>query len=365
MEPIASSGAGAVFRPSGGGSTEIAALLRNGRVLSAEVLSPPGDGTVLLAIGRHSIPAESNLRLDPGARFLVRVEQGAEGVVLKMLAAGGGQDEALLSALRGVVGERPLGEVLGELGRALRAALGRSDLPPELRTLGQALAALAVVPEGASALRTLLGTLGLGHEAALASLLGGRAGQEELARLRGDLKSLLLRAHTALHGGAGAQRELNEAVARALTTLEAEQLLNLAREKSGEPLVLSLPFPDGDGWTTARLAVPSRSERESAEAGGDEVPFRLSLALELTNLGPLRADLTLVRGFLSLRLLVTSPAVAARIESGFSGLRERLSGARRALDLQVRLVSPAETALGFEPLDIRFLREHHLMNIAG
>lgn len=365
MEPIAASGASAVFRPAGGGSSELGALLRDGRVLSAEVLARPGDSSVLLAIGRHTIPAESELALDPGARFLVRVEQGPEGVVLRLLGSSAVEEEALLAALRTVVGEeRPVGEVLGELARALRASLGRGEPMPELRALAQALGALSAPPDGdPGALRTLLASLGLGHEAALAMLLGARSTHAAFAKLRGDLKALLLAAHEALAGGEPS--ELGESVARALTSLEAEQLLNLAREKAGEPLVLSFPFPDGDGWATARLAVPPRRERGESAAGEDEVPFRISLGLELTELGPLRADLTLTPTQLALRLLVTRPEVAERIEGELSELRDRLSGGRRALELHVRLATPAETALGLDPLDIRYLRERHLMNVAG
>src|SRR5262249_19778330 len=95
MEPIASSGAGAVFRPPGGAGSDAAALLRNGRVLSAEVLARSGDNALLLAIGRQVIPAESDLQLDLGARFLVRVDEGTDGVVLKILSAGGEQEESL------------------------------------------------------------------------------------------------------------------------------------------------------------------------------------------------------------------------------------------------------------------------------
>ncbi len=365
MEPIVASGASAVFRPSGGGSSELTALLRHGRVLSAEVLARPGDSSVLLAIGRHTIPAESELALDPGARFLVRVEQGPEGVLLLLLGNSALEEEALLAALRTVVGEeRPVGEVLGELARALRAGLGRGEALPELRALAQALGALAAPPDGdPGALRTLLGSLGLGHEAALAVLLGARGGHAALEKLRGDLKALLLRAHEALAGGQPS--ELRDAVARALTSLEAEQLLNLAREKAGEPLVLSFPFPDGEGWATARLAVPPRRERDGSEAGEDELPFRLSLGLELTELGPLRADLTLTPTQLALRLSVTRPAVATRLTGELAALRERLAGGRRALELHVRLATPEETALGLDPLDIRYLRERHLMNVAG
>ncbi len=364
MEPIASSGAGAVFRPTGGGNSEVHALLRDGRVLKAEVLQPSANGSVLLAIGRHVIPAETELRLDPGARFLVLVEQGTQGAVLRMLAPEGDQS-ALLRALRGVVGEeRPLGAVLGELESALRPAAGRAELAPELRALAQGLAQLAPPAGDAGALRSLLGALGFGHEAALAALLGGRVGRAALEELRGDLKGLLLRAHSALEDAGPAPSSLREAIARALTCLEAEQLLNLARERAGEPLLLSFPFPDGAGWSTARLAVPARREGEQ-QREADGTPFRLALGLELSNLGPLRADLTLTPSLLSVRLLVTRAEVARRIEGELAVLRARLGGGQRAVELRVRIATPAETELGLMPLDTRYLRDHNLMDVVG
>jgi len=365
VEPIASSGAGAVFRPTGG-SSDVQALLRDGRVLKAEVLQHSADGTVLLAIGRQTIPAETELSLDPGASFLVRVEEGAQGIVLRWLAPEG-SDAALLRALRAVVGQGGrLGETLGELGRALREAAGGAELAPELRSLARGLAELLARPPGdASSLRALLPALGLGHEAALAALLEARRASAAPERLRADLKGLLLGAWTEVEDETAEHGALREAVARALTSLEAEQLLNLARARSGEALLLSFPFPDGERWTTARLSVPGREERQGGGREDESSPFRMTLGLELSNLGPLRADLTLTPSLLSVRVLVTRADVARRLEGELGGLRSRISDGRRALELSVRLGTAAEAELGLEPLDTRYLREHNLMDVVG
>ena len=86
VEPIASSGAGAVFRPStAAASPELSTLLRDGRVLAAEVLAGGTDGTLLLALGKHAVPAETDLRFPVGTRFVVRVDEEAQGVVLRVL----------------------------------------------------------------------------------------------------------------------------------------------------------------------------------------------------------------------------------------------------------------------------------------
>jgi hypothetical protein len=365
VEPIASSGAGAVLRPTGGGGSDVQALLRDGRVLKAEVLQQSADGTVLLAIGRQTIPAETELRLDPGASFFVRVEEGAQGIVL--LLAPEGEESALLRALRPVVGQGgQLGESLGELVRSLGDGTARAGLAPELRALADALTELLARPTSdAGALRALLPALGLGHEAALASLVGARVARGTLGELREDLKGLLLRARAVLDGDGDEHGSLREAVARALTSLEAEQLLNLARARTGEALLLSLPFPDGERWTTAHLSVPGREERQGGGSEDEAAPFRMTLGLELSNLGPLRADLTLTPSLLAVRLLVTRAEVAHRFERELSALRARLADGRRSVELSVRLGTSAEAELGLEPLDTRYLREHNLMDVVG
>ena len=364
MEPIAASGAGAASRPPSGASGDLQALLRDGRVLKAEVLQRSADGTVLLAVGRHRIPAETDVRLDPGATFLVRVQEEAQGIVLRWLAPEEGE-VALLRALRAVLGEqRPLGAALAGLAQALRTA--SAELPADVHALARGLTDVLVrAGSGPAHLRALLAVLGHGHEASLAALLGARGIRPDVAELRGSLKALLLRAQAALEGHDGEHSVLRESVARALGSLEAEQLLNVARERAGEPLLFSFPFPDGEGWTTARLSVPARErDRDGAHARGD-APFRLALGVELSNLGPLRADLTLTPSLLAVRLLVTRAEIARRIEAELGELRHALAGGRRALELSVRIATGAETELGPDPLDTRYLREHNLMDVVG
>ena len=365
MEPIASSGAGAVFRPVGSGAGELSVLLREGRVLAGEVLANSGDGTLLLSIARHAVPAESDLRLDPGARFLVQVEQGADGIVLQLLDSAPDEEASLLRALRAAVGEeRPMGELFNDLAHALRAELARTPSgarAPALAALAQGLEEQAArALGGGAALRALLGAAAQGHEATLAAVLAGRLGRDALGRVRDDWKSLLLRAHAELGQG-----PLGAAVARALSGLEAEQLLNLAREKAGEPQLFSFPFPDGEGWSTARLLVHER-DAGSTEAGAEREPGqRVALALELSRLGPLRADFLLAPRTLSVRVVVTRAEVARALESELALLERRLSDGRRMVQLAVRVGTEAEIELAHAPLDIRYLREHRLLNVAG
>jgi len=363
VEPIASSAAASI-RPGGGGGPELASLLKDGRVLRAEVLEPNTGGSLLLAVARHTVPADTDLQLDPGTRLLVRVEETAEGVVLRLLAPEAGPEDALAAALRARVGRTPpLGELLGELASLLRrgGAPGTGPLAALLATLEPRLAGPG---PGAEGLARWLAQLGLGHEAGLASLAGGAEGRARPDALRASTKALLLQA-LGLLADAEAGPELREGVARALAGLETEQLLHLARERSGEPVVLAFPVPDGEGTTTARLLVARPRTRPDGEAADPTESARVALGLELSRLGPVRADLVLAPASLHVHVLVTRSAVARRLEEELATLAERLGDGRMGVHLRVRLGTPEEARRGFLPADVRFLREHQWMNVAG
>ncbi|MEW6073175.1 MAG: hypothetical protein AB1726_11375 [Planctomycetota bacterium] len=367
MEPIVASTVSHVIRPAAAAvKADLAAVLKDGRILAGEVLASPGNGTVLIAIGRHQVPAETNLLLEPGQHFLVLVQvQEKGGVLLTLLGAGDPDEAALLAALRGVIGEdRPVGECLAALAARLRAEL---RAPGEgfdgLRALLAGLEAHAAAPEGnGSELARLLARSGLFYEAALLAAARGGGVAALLAALGGDLKGELLAALASLPEG-----DLREAVRKALAGLESEQLLNLARQRSGEPPVWSFPFPDGDGWTTARLLVPRRQERdaEGGEGEGGEEPARLVLGVSFTGLGAMRIELARAESLLAVRILAAREDVAARIRADAGELARLLGDGAREVAIFARAGTPAEVSVAAHALDIPFLREHHLMDVSG
>jgi hypothetical protein len=357
MDPLASTNAASVVRPTAAVlAGDLASLLRDGRVLAGEVLASPGDGTVLLAIGRQQVPAQTALALEPESRHLFQVQETAAGIVLRVLGLGG-EESALLVALRRVVGEgRPIGELLGRLAAVLE---GSRDA--RLVALLGALAAHVLEPgAGGEDLRRLLALSGLRYEPALAAALGRARAAEGLGELRADLKAQLLAALAELPDVAGGPER--EAVARALAGLEAEQLLNLARRQAGEPWIWSLPVPDVEGWTTARLWV-ERREREAED--GAEDAARVVVGATFSALGPVRADLFATRSSLVVRLLVTREAAAERLRAGIAELTSALDALHGGVQVFVGVGEPAEVALGERPLDIRYLRDHHLMDVSG
>ncbi|HVS19689.1 MAG TPA: hypothetical protein VMT18_13880, partial [Planctomycetota bacterium] len=128
MDPVSLQASGhAALRPTIALTGDVSAVLREGRVLSGEVLQSFGGGSLLIGIGPHRVPAESQVELRPGERFLFQVEgQGAETTLRVLGEAGGGEPE-LLRALRAVLGQdQPLGRLIDELAARL-SELGRLD----------------------------------------------------------------------------------------------------------------------------------------------------------------------------------------------------------------------------------------------
>lgn len=375
MEPIVSSAAAVVLRPTPAVQNELAGVLRDGRLLAGEVLRNQTDGSLLIAIGKFQVPAQSDVQLQPGRKFLFRVVVDESGQAsLRVLDPDVPEEPGLLRALRSVVGlERPVGEILRELAASLRGQLqgGTPGAPPngseELAGLRALLARVTAHAAGPGTtgeeLRQLLQGSGLRYEAALAEAARGGATPGQLAALRGDLKAELVRALAELPEGAA-----REAVARALAGVEAEQLLNAARQRAGEPFVWSLPFPDGTSWTNVDLHVMPRRERDGDGSGageGDGGPMRVVVGVDFEHTGPIRIDLFGNEDALTVRLLVTRESVADRIRRDFDAIADFLGRGRRPVQLLTRVGSPDEVAVGDRPLDIGFLREHHLMDLRG
>jgi len=375
MEPIAAQNHPISIRPNGaaGQTVDLSALLRDGRVLSGEVLESLNNGAILVGIGRQKVPAQTNLRMDPGQHFLFQVQHAAGQILLRILGGAGAEGGEFWRFLRDVIGEdRPLGELLTELAGRIRGELSRPGAgsggeSDPLRRILAGLERFARAPlggeEAGPELRELFRGAGLRYEALLFAALGAGLNRDLLDALHRDLKGRLLQALRELPDG-----PTKEAVARALAGLEAEQLLNVARAHSGEPQVLSLPLADGDGWTTAKLAVPARRERKDGDGddeGDEDEPQRYVLGVTFSRLGPIRADLALGPKQLNVRLLAERPEIAERLRADAPGLAELLGRGERAVRIAVGLGGPADLEVGGDLCDISLLRDNHIMDVSG
>ena len=367
-------------------NTNLAVLLRDGLVVAGEVLST-GPGTAFLSLGGRRVAAETDVELEPGQRFLARVEREAESIVLRLLRQGGGEELPLVAALRAALADHaPAGTLLTRLAAALRAALLLSTTADAEPPVARDASTLLALPDGrapragrpdADTVRTLQALLARLTAHAGAPTAEGSALQSALARsglfheallLRGDataaredLKSVFLRALDELPPGPE-----RESVRRALGGLEAEQLLDVARAQSGDARQISLALPDGAAWADVQLVVdPDQHGAAEDDGGGERKASAVDVAVELSMLGPVRAELRLEDGALRVRVLVASTATAQRLaqdQESLAGELARDLDASRAPQVSIVVAEERSIAPAAQPADVRFLGEHALLD---
>ena len=379
------------------------ALARALALAHANGAGKPELGAALRAVideALRAFPASEHDKLraafDEAARALLR-EPAGEALVRR--AFGLPPREGVLAApaeelaerlagelLRRAEGTEPAAPRLTQLARALGPAVGRAleaafalgsldsaallqalekSLPRALEALPEALRATALGVEPAELLRAVFaGPAGesLGRRLALlagALQLGatGFSAEEAALLARSDLKATLLGALGELPDGPA-----RGALGRALAGLESEQLLNLARRELGEGSHVALPFPDGDRWSTLHLF---RHPRHRGGGGQGASLERVGLALELTNLGPVRAELGWRTGELHVRFLVADERIADAVRNVLQTLRERLAAGGDVVELRVAVADAAELETDRHALDVGYLREHPLLDLSG
>jgi hypothetical protein len=89
------------------------------------------------------------------------------------------------------------------------------------------------------------------------------------------------------------------------------------------------------------------------------------VTIDLSRLGPLRADVGVREDLLALRLLVTRPEVARALEASKPELCEKLASGGREVRVSVVLGQAEDAAVDALNQNIRWLHEHHLMDLEG
>lgn len=325
---------------------------------------------------------------EPGLRALLGSDQSAWPKALAAALAELGLDAgdrvkklfAQLQAPFAALGIDP-SPLEGNLAQILRSLVLEARPSPEMSVqLERFTAALAKALEhagdkaGATTLRNAGGAaLGSAEQALFRALLqtpsalGGKSELarvltgESFARLDADLRGAIaaeLAAETAK------SNDWAETLKRALGGLDLEELLNSIRREAGEPVHLSMPVPDVDGWTTAHLYM---MERESREKEGEEpqASYRVVLGVEFSKLGKVRADLLLRGDSLAARLRTDRPRTAMELRASKTELTELLAGEGRKVTLTILDGTREEVSVDRLTHDVRYLRDHHLMDVKG
>ena len=299
------------------------------------------DGSLLLVIGRHRLPASNSLGLADGERLTVRLNRGAEGLSATLLRRDAPLEPPTAATLRRLLPAQ--GSVAGAVRGALAQASGQAPaLPPAAR---EALAELlAAVPRPAELSHPESLRQALRDSGSLLEWVLARAPEAAASAGRRDFAALLLRLAQRLQPEAGTEQAAGRPApppgldtARAggelAGLLEAAaarlRLLQLQPAQGGADLDLAFQIPVQDGAEVDELYLRVRREapEEADDAAQGARALEVTLAFDFGARGRLEARLRYQAGGLSASWWSERAELLRAVDAGMPLLRERLEAA--------------------------------------
>jgi hypothetical protein len=294
------------------------ALSKN-EIVEGRVLKVLSSEKALLAIKGRQVVAQSSIPFDEGSVLALKVEQTGLLPILKLIGVRATDTDGVNSALIvSAVKENLWKSILEDVHTYGLSRESASRFKELIDTLSFRLFSKSA-PE---LLNRLIDKSGIMWEAKVRRAVADqRIGTRHFSELiSGDLKGLASR----LLAEKG-----DEAVSlkRLVSTLENLQILNHLGLNHGRKIFLPIPmqFPGGlftTGQLLIQLPYERQHEKENNKVGKDV--SRITFLLELSILGPLRADLTIHGRSIEGRFLLTNEEAKSRLEGAIHFLIDRL-----------------------------------------
>ena len=292
-----------------------------GRVIR---LIPPNHA--LLLFGEEQVTARTSVPLREGRIAFFKVEQVSPQCVLRLV-------QPRISDLDGVDGlltrnalcESPYKGLIKILAPFMRSVKGSavSKVPDMLVRWWGLLSRISFPSEHGvhygQFLKSFIDGSGMTWEHKLRTfLLSEFQSANNLNDLIGhDLKGLALKS---LADGAANKFVSAEAISRFVDSLEQLQLLNVSRLEGQRQLFFTIPlqFQDQFGFGELLIRLPQKGEDQEADREGDKV-LRVSLLLQMSCLGPVRADVSVFQKAIRVGFLVCEEEIQS-LFNNYAGL---------------------------------------------
>lgn len=344
--------------PSGNGDTPNLKLVKN-EVLKGKVLKTISSNKALLLIKGQKIMARSHLPLTEGSEISLKVEKIDPNPILKLL---GTKHETINTIKTSMI----LTGIKKNLWKTIIEHIDRFRLSNDEKKLFKELADhiskrlfLKPTPD---LLRELIDKSGLGWEAKLREIITSKtfpkANINEL--ISGDLKGLGSKFIASM-------KQQNEVMNQFVSMIKNIQLLNrFGLEQDGKIFIpIPMHFPDGL-FTVGQLLIHlhQNKKRGHETKKTDKDLFKVSFLLELSNLGPLRADLSVRGEQINGRFLMVEEHAKLLIETNLPSfvkiLKER---GFSILHLECQIKDPGDIK---DPLIKKIIREeiHNISLVA-
>ena len=160
-----------------------------------------------------------------------------------------------------------------------------------------------------------------------------------------------------------ADNALREVIGRHLAAREFEHAWNVARREFGDPPAFGFAVPQGEeGFATVQVVGDQQGGRGGGEARKAE-SCHVTVGVEFSGLGPVRADLAVRDDQVALRLVVARPDVAREIRFRAKELESSLALEGRRVLLAVADGTEAEARVDARRVGLK--PEDHVMDLEG
>jgi hypothetical protein len=269
-----------------------------------DVQAKQPNGQFQVEIEGQPVVAQSPLPLQPGNRYTLTVARTAAGTIILDTPPPNTPAPQLTQGVVSAILRGLPPSPAPDFARRVQPLLQEiEELPITTpKVVVEAAAAVKKVVDGilpseprllkAEELRTAIRDSGLQQEAKLAQMVEqGDKMVSPRSPVHHDLKTTLL----ALVESARAVKEIAPALPQALSTLntiEAAQAVNALNQYQGGAYFVQVPFPEGEEWKTAHLAIEPEYGEDGAD-GSTSPQFRVLLNVTLTKLGEVWADVSM------------------------------------------------------------------------
>ena len=288
---------------------------KKNQVVSAKVVSLLSQGKALLLIDGQKVIAKTDLLLNQGEELQLKVVQQKDMVLLKLLGPTQPSGTKQLAHLIRFLSEN---NTLQDIARVNI---------PDFKNILHGIA-LKSGRRDDSFLPRLTENNGMMWEKKLGSLLK-MAGKENFKSIldqflkqgvKQDLKGLLLNQLSMKMPASEAQQKI---IASFLEILENFQLLNTQTSESGRYLI---PFPvfTGSDFSFGQLFIDTGDKKEDRNRDSHKI-IRISFLLNMTNLGSVRADFSILEKGITGKFLLENDHVRDYVKSMIPELETRFN----------------------------------------
>ena len=285
--------------------------LKQNHVVSAKVINLLPGGKAVLEVDGQLLTARTGVLLKPGEQLTLKVAQTADEIVLRLMAPGSQKGGGHLSSLVRFLSEKmPIPDIQ------------KNRLP----SAGHLLNRLAIKSAKADYhfLPRLLEEGGLMLETKLSGAVQQKGtGQGFNAMVNQLLQHDLKGAFFSDLATAGKDPAVMKMIRTTIDAIENFQQLNHQSSETGR-IILPIPVLSESAFRFGQLLMDLGTEQHQQKEDGGRV-VHISFLLEMSNLGPLRADFSILKKAITGVFLLSDKDTCDYVRSALPDLKKRLA----------------------------------------